>query len=305
MEEFICGFSTCNTTELELISPPSTSEMLMAASFLFPMLKATNFKYPFRECETPMQYAHKLMGNEEYSKKHAYAIMSDEGRMDSFNSFMDGKFFKSPSSPERLNMLQYDLGAVLESAPPTAIKMVDIGGSRGELLLELKEAFPQLQDKDLVVEEFNDDLGNVPGITQVQWNFKDESSPQPIKGALIYHLAHVLHNLPDLDAVRLLQRIGEAMEPHSRILIHELAKGKEMAMVHVAMVILFGGRERTAEEYRKLAEAAGLKVTFEAFPPLGDGVIELMKPEAEESLCRETGVSLCREPTNDRSSPVT
>ena len=271
-------------TEQELMSPSSSTEMMLGATFLFPMLKATNFEYPFRECETPMQYAHKLMGNEEYSKKHTYSIMSDEGRMDSFNSFMVGKFFKSPSSSERLQKLQYDLGAVLKSGPPTATKMVDIGGGRGEMLLELKEAFPQLQAKDLVVEEFNDDLGDVPGITQVQWNFKDESNPQPIKGALIYHLAHVLHNLPDLDAVRLLQRISEAMEQHSRILIHELTKSKDMALLHAAMMILFGGRERTPEEFRKLGEAAGLKITFEAFPPFGDGVIELMKPGAEESL---------------------
>lgn len=274
-------------TEMGLMTLQSSTEMLLASTFLFPMLKATNFEYPFRECETPMQYAHKLMGNEEYSKKHTYSIMSDEGRMDSFNSFMVGKFFNGPSSTERLQKLQYDLGAVLESGPPTATKMVDIGGGRGEMLLQFKEAFPQLQDKDLVVEEFNDDLGDVPGITQVQWNFKDESSPQPIKGALIYHLAHVLHNLPDLDAVRLLQRISEAMEPHSRILIHELARSKDLALLHAAMMVLFGGRERTPEEFRKLAGSAGLRVTFEAFPPFGDGLIELMKSGVEVSLCRD------------------
>ncbi|KAF7590648.1 hypothetical protein BBP40_002600 [Aspergillus hancockii] len=78
--------------------------------------------------------------------------------------------------------------------------MVDIGGGRGELLLDIKAAFPQLQASDLVVQEFNQDILDIPGITLATWNYKQEDSPQPIKGALIYHLAHILHNLSDLGS---------------------------------------------------------------------------------------------------------
>ncbi|KAL4919207.1 S-adenosyl-L-methionine-dependent methyltransferase [Aspergillus aurantiobrunneus] len=276
---------SANTLTRHLVAQPSalhgglhfSIENLLAAAFLFPKLKAENFEYPFRECETPMQYAHKLMGNEAFAKKHTYEIMSDQCRMDSFNTFMTGKFFDVESNPDRLKKLGYDIGAVLEGAPATVTKMVDIGGGRGEMLLQFKETFPQLQAEDLVVEEFNDDLGDVSGVTLVRWNYKEESSPQPIKGALIYHLQHVVHNLPDLDAVRLLQKIGEAMAPHSRILVHEMSKSVDIAFLHAAMMLMFGGKERTPEEFRKLAAAAGLKVTFEAFQPLGDGVIEMMK----------------------------
>ncbi|KAL4951757.1 S-adenosyl-L-methionine-dependent methyltransferase [Aspergillus filifer] len=252
------------------------TEIFLAAAFLYPKLKAENFQYPFRECDTPIQYAHKLMGNERYAKEHTYSIMADQGRMDSFNTFMTGKFFDVESNADRLQKLGYDIGAVLANAPLEATKMVDIGGGRGEMLLHFKAVHPQLEAKDLVVEEFNPDLGEIEGITQVEWNFKDDS-PQPIKGALIYHLAHVLHNLPDLDALRLLQKIGDAMAPYSRILIHEMAKKPEVAFLHAAMTVLYGGRERTPDEFRQLGEMAGLKVTFEAFPPEGDGVVELMK----------------------------
>ncbi|KAL3471136.1 S-adenosyl-L-methionine-dependent methyltransferase [Aspergillus californicus] len=254
-----------------------TTEALLAGAFLMPKLKAENFAYPFKECETPMQYAYQMMGKEEYNKQHTYSIMAAEGRMDSFNSFMVGKFFKPRKTPDRLQALGYDLTAVVkEAGPSTSTIMVDIGGGRGEMLLEIKEAFPQFRAEDLVVEEFNDDLGDVPatGVTLVNWNYKDKDSLQPVRGALVYHLAHILHNLPDLDAALLLQKISKAMEAHSRILVHEFSKNVNYAFMHSSMVALFGGRERTGSEWRRMAALAGLKVTFEAYPELGEGVIE-------------------------------
>jgi hypothetical protein len=218
------------------------------------------------------------MKNEEYSRMHTYEIMAQEGHMDSFNSFMTGKFFVMESNAVRVQNLGYDIGSVLESGREDATKMVDIGGGRGELLLQFRDALPglSLTEKDLVVEEFNDDIGDIPGITLVRWDYKS-GDPQPIRGAVIYHLAHVLHNLPDADAVRLLRKIRDAMAPYSRILVHEMARSTGMAFLHAAMMILYGGRERSPAEFRELAREAGLRVTFEAFPKFGDGVVELMK----------------------------
>jgi hypothetical protein len=157
--------------------------------------------------------------------------------------------------------------------------MVDIGGGRGEMLLDFKAAFPQLQTSDLIVQEFNHDITDIPGVTLATWNYKDES-PQPIKGALIYHLAHILHNLSDLEALRLLKKISEAMAPHSRLLIHEFAKNVNYAKMHAAMITLYGGRERSSAEWHQIADLAGLRVTFEAYPPFAEGLIEMRKVES-------------------------
>lgn len=127
------------------------------------------------------------------------------------------------------------------------------------------------------MQEFNDDLGDVDGVTLVTWDFKEGNSPQPIKGALVYHLSHILHNLSDLEAVRLLQKISEAMAPHSRLLIHEFAKNKNNVRLHATMIVLYAGRERSASEWHQMAALAGLKVTFEAYPPLGEGLIEMRR----------------------------
>ncbi|KAL4983009.1 S-adenosyl-L-methionine-dependent methyltransferase [Aspergillus falconensis] len=259
-----------------------TTEALLAGAFLMSKLKSENFACPFKDCETPVQHAYQLMDKSEYIKKHAYSIMTAEGRMDSFNQFMEGKFFKPRKTPDRLQALGYDFAAVArEAGPSTSTVMVDIGGGRGEMLLELKEAFPQFTAADLVVEEFqsDNDLGGnqQTEITLVNWNYKDEDSPQPVKGALVYHVAHILHNLPDLDAARLLQRISDAMAPYLRLLVHEFSKNKNYAFIHASMVALYGGRERTSAEWQRMAALAGFRITFEAYPELGEGVVEFRK----------------------------
>ncbi|KAL4973780.1 S-adenosyl-L-methionine-dependent methyltransferase [Aspergillus desertorum] len=247
-----------NALTQHLVAQPSalhggvhfSTEVLLASAFLFPKLQASNFSYPFRECETPMQLAHQCMGNQEYA---------------SFNTFMTGKFFDVESNAVLLQSLGYDTASVLKSGQKDVTKMVDIGGGRGEMLIQFRDALPDsgLTVKDLVVEEFNDDIGEIPGITLVQWDYKS-GDPQPIRGAVIYHLAHVLHNLSDLDAVRLLKKIRDAMAP------------TDVAFLHAAMMVLSGGRERSPAEFGELAREAGLRVTFEAFPKFGDGVLELM-----------------------------
>ncbi|KAF7166157.1 hypothetical protein CNMCM5623_010034 [Aspergillus felis] len=252
-----------------------TTEALLGGAFLMRKLEAENFQYPFKERETPFQFAYKSMGQEELAKEHTYSIMTAEGRMDSFNHFMVGKFMKTNTAPDRVRALGYDLESILDDAQAsTPLTMVDIGGGRGEMLLDFKAAFPQLQTSDLIVQEFNHDITDIPGVTLATWNYKDES-PQPIKGALIYHLAHILHNLPDLEAVRLLKKVSDAMAPHSRLLIHEFAKNVNYAKMHAAMIALYGGRERSSTEWHQMAGLAGLRVTFEAYPPFGEGLIEM------------------------------
>lgn len=39
------------------------------------------------------------------------------------------------------------------------------------------------------------------------------------------------------------------------------------------MILLYGGRERTPQEWRQMAKLAGLKVTFEGFPESEPGTV--------------------------------
>lgn len=254
----------------------------MAGAFLMKKLQDTNFAYPFDECDGPFQYAYKLMGQEKLAKQHTYSIMEEQGRMDSFNQFMVGKFLKFGTFPDRVAGVGYDLGAVLGVSPDSSssrlrddeVAMVDIGGGRGELLLEVQASYPQLHASQLIVQEFNAAIDDVPGVRLMQWNYKI-SAEQPIRGARVYSLQHILHNLPDLGAVALVQKLARAMGPESRLLIIEYAKNLTYTNLHSSMIALYGGRERSSAEWRQLAGVCGLKVSFEKYETAGESLVEM------------------------------
>jgi len=246
----------------------------MAGAFLMKKLQDTGFAYPFADADGPLQYAYQLMGQHDLAAQHTYSIMEKQGRMDSFNHFMVGKFLKFGTFPERVKSMGYDLDDAL--AESGSVAMVDIGGGRGELLLEIKAVYPHLGAEELIVQEFNADIDSVPGVSLMKWNYK-ESSEQPIRGARIYSLQHILHNLPDLDAVALLQKISRAMAPGSRVLIIEYAKNLTYTSLHASMIALYGGRERSAAEWRQIAGLTGLEVTFENYVRAGESLVEMRK----------------------------
>ncbi|KAJ5162491.1 hypothetical protein N7492_007883 [Penicillium capsulatum] len=250
-----------------------TTEGLMAGAFLYSKLRDTGFAYPFSDADGPIQHAYRLMGEEHLATQHTYAIMEQQGRMDSFNQFMVGKFLKFGTFPERAESMGYDLGAVLQS-PLEGPVAVDIGGGHGELLLEIQSAFPHLRRDQLVVQEFNTEITEIDGLRLMEWNYKT-APDQPITGARVYLLQHILHNLPDLDAVSLLQKLSRALSSSSRLLIIEYAKNKTYTNLHASMIALYGGRERSSTEWHQLASVCGLRVTFEKYLAAGESLVEM------------------------------
>jgi hypothetical protein len=251
----------------------STFEGLLSSAFIYPKLLDTNFEYPFKENATPFQYAHEKMGNTAFAKQHFFEVLHEQGRLESFNVFMEGKFGISRKVPDRVCALGYDLDAVLSKEN---MRVVDIGGGQGELLLELKEAYPRLKRENLILQEFNADANPRADITAMDWNFKG-SDPQPIIGADVYNLMHICHNVSDIECMRLLKKIATAMEPHSRLWIQEFSKSLRNANIHAGMIAWLGGRERSSEEWHAMAEIAGLRVTFEVYAELGEGLVEMKK----------------------------
>lgn len=255
----------------------SNTEPLWSAAFLMKQLRDTNFEYPFESKKTPFQYGYKLTGDHQLGSEHFYSIMQLQGRTPSMDAFMEGKFGKFGTMPERVKGFGYNLDSVL-SSKKSSIVFVDIGGGRGEMLLEVKDAYPYLTKENLVLQDYHPDEINADKVTVTHWNFKDES-PQPISGALIYSLTHIYHNLPDIEALTLMKKLSRAMAPHSRMLIQEFPKNALYGKMHAAMIQMQGGRERSSREWKQMAAIAGLEITFEAYPEAGEGLIEMMKLE--------------------------
>lgn len=62
----------------------------------------TKFEYPFENNETPAQYGYHLMEQEALAKQNTYSIMYSLGRMARLDTFMEGKFGKFGTMPERV-----------------------------------------------------------------------------------------------------------------------------------------------------------------------------------------------------------
>lgn len=89
-----------------------------------------------------------------------------------------------------------------------------------------------------------------------------------------YLLSQVIHNWDDEHAIAILARCHQAMKPHGKVLLVErviLTEGiPEVLMSDVNMLVMSGGKERTATEYRALLTAAGFELTklISVLPPL-------------------------------------
>jgi hypothetical protein len=80
-------------------------------------------------------------------------------------------------------------------------------------------------------------------------------------GGDVYLLNSVIHNWSDADAVGILRAVRDAMPAGSRLLLIERARDDadpEAALRDLTMLVLFGARDRTPEEYAALLTRAGL-----------------------------------------------
>ncbi|KAI8316899.1 O-methyltransferase asqN [Colletotrichum sp. SAR11_240] len=119
--------------------------------------------------------------------------------------------------------------------------IVDVGGGLG-------------QDKHAVSSDTRDPRGELD-LTLQQHDF---FNTQPIKGAAVYHLRHILHDWPDDACVEIVRQIVPAMDAkRSRILIcdqivQDHSPSLASVLYDVDMMSLFNGKERTLSEFRQI-----------------------------------------------------
>ncbi|EFL11112.1 predicted protein [Streptomyces sp. AA4] len=155
---------------------------------------------------------------------------------------------------------------------------VDVGGGRGDLLAAILEANPKLRahliDLEPTASEARAAFAARGLADRVEVRGGSFFDPLPAQ-ADAYVLVDILHNWDDENARRILKRCAEAAGRAGRILAIEAVSGiharTEMDLV---MLVHFGGRERRVEEFRALAESAGL--VLESATPLTDqrGLLE-------------------------------
>jgi 2,7-dihydroxy-5-methyl-1-naphthoate 7-O-methyltransferase len=141
--------------------------------------------------------------------------------------------------------------------------MVDVGGGTGAMLAEILRAHPRMHgilvDQPETVErsgELFQQAGVMDRVETVGQSFFDPLPP----GADLYLLRGILNDWPDREAAAILRRCAEAVPPQGRVVILKggLDDGEPRDLT-IEMVLL-GGKYRTVEEFRQLANQAGLEV---------------------------------------------
>jgi hypothetical protein len=201
-------------------------------------------------------------GNDEASY---YAELERTGRGASFDALMAARV---PAHAE-------GLAAVYDWSPVEHV--VDVGGGTGTMLRMLLDAHAHLRgtlfDLPQVVAqvESGDRLDVVAG----------DVFETPLPRADAYLLSSIVHGWPDETAGRILERCAEAAGEAGRILLLEglLAEPPTAAEASfdLFMLTLTGGRERTLDEFRRLAGAAGLELRRSIPLASGHALLELVR----------------------------
>jgi hypothetical protein len=148
--------------------------------------------------------------------------------------------------------------------------IVDVGGADGALLAAILPAAPAARGVVF-------DLPRLRAAAEARiaaaglagrWAFVGgDFFTDELPGGDAYLLKHVLHDWDDERAVAILRAVRRAAPAHARLLAIERllpagdAPALETAMLDIGMLVVAGGRERTAAEYAALYARAGFRLT--------------------------------------------
>lgn len=146
-------------------------------------------------------------------------------------------------------------------------RAVDVGGGNGSLLHALMAANPKLSgvvfDLPSQIEEARTRIADLGLGARLDAETGDFFKSVP-EGDLLL-LRYILHDWDDDSARRILARCREALRPGGRVLVLELTVDEVGGPAigpsqDLNMMVLFGGRERTVDEFGTLFASAGLKL---------------------------------------------
>lgn len=163
----------------------------------------------------------------------------------------------------------------------TATHVVDVGGGNGALLAEALCANPHLRatlvDLPDTVERGRMNLTARGVADRCEFVGQSFFEPLPDDGD-VYVLSGVVHDWGDDEATAILRRCAAAAGDTGRVVVIE-SHGTDggdphaFAEMDLRMMVLCGGRERHLDDYRVLAQRAGLSVSDVRSTTLGHAII--------------------------------
>jgi hypothetical protein len=156
---------------------------------------------------------------------------------------------------------QADVGAVVGAYDFSRFaRIADIGGGKGHLIRGVLGAAPEAQGLLFDLPEVAGAAGKAERLTIQGGDFFKDT--MPVCDA--YVLMMILHDWDDDACVRILSNLRRAAPDHARLLIVEAFLPEEPGpaqakITDIEMLVLTGGRERTATEFNSLLARAGFR----------------------------------------------
>jgi O-methyltransferase domain len=180
-----------------------------------------------------------------------------------------------PDESERFN---HAMSASAKKAVPTVLEaydfswaqtIVDVAGGQGLLLSAILQAYPTIRgvlfDLPHVVATAEPQLREAGVADRCNVVGGDFFASLPAGGDL-YTLRWIIHDWEDGPAAKILGNCRQAMHPQGKVALIEMVIGEPNSaelgpVMDLDMLLIPGGRERTAGEYERLFATAGLRLT--------------------------------------------
>jgi hypothetical protein len=146
--------------------------------------------------------------------------------------------------------------------------IVDVGGGNGALLAALLGAHPGLEgvlfDQPHVVSSAPELLER-EGISRRCRVVAGDFFASVPEGGDAYLLRNVIHDWNDHDASRILATVRRSLPPAGTLLLVERIvappnEGRDTNFLDLLMLVILGGRERTADEFDRLLASSGFRM---------------------------------------------
>ncbi len=155
--------------------------------------------------------------------------------------------------------------------------IADIGGGNGTVIVAVLNRYPNMRgilfDLPHVIERAQANL-EAAGVAQRCQTSSGNFFESVPTGADAYLMRHIIHDWDDEQAATILRNCHEAMNANGSVLIVEsvITPGNDPSfakLLDLTMMVVPGGKERTAEEYRVLLESSGFTLS-QAVPTNSD-----------------------------------